>query len=65
MAILELDKIIFQKPDTGIHCIECGGDLKQIGKTKLLGKLIAWITLGKVSIRRYQCDNCKKKYIIL
>jgi hypothetical protein len=65
MAILELDKIIIKKPDTGIQCSHCGGDLKQYGKIKLLDKIIACITLGKVKIRHYQCDNCKKKYIVL
>jgi ribosomal protein S27E len=65
MAILELDKIIIKKPDTGIQCIHCGGDLKQNGKIKLLGKIVAFITFGKVRIRNYQCENCKKKYIVL
>jgi len=65
MAILELDKIIIKKPDTGIHCINCGGDLKENGKLKLSGKIIAWITLGIVRIGHYQCENCKKKYIVL
>jgi uncharacterized protein with PIN domain len=65
MAILELDKIIFKKPETGIRCIQCGGDLKQNGKIKLSGKIIALITFGKIKIRHYQCDNCKKKYIVL
>ena len=65
MAILEIDKIIIKKPDTGIHCINCGGDLKLTFKKELLAKIIACITLGKVRIKHYQCDNCKKKYIIL
>jgi len=65
MAILELDKIIIKKPDTGIHCMHCGGDLKQYGKIKFSEKIIARLTFGKVIIRHYQCDNCKKKYIIL
>jgi hypothetical protein len=65
MAILELDNIIIKKPDTGIQCMHCGGDLKQSGKIKLSAKIIAFITLGKIKIRHYQCDNCKKKYIVL
>jgi hypothetical protein len=65
MAILELDKIIVKKSDTGIHCVKCGGDLKQNGKINLPEKIISSITLGKVRIRHYQCDNCKKKYIVL
>jgi hypothetical protein len=65
MAILELDKIIIKKPDSGIQCIHCGGDLKQTGKIKLLAKIITIITLGKIKIRHYQCENCKKKYIVL
>ena len=65
MAILELDKIIIKKPDTGIHCINCGGDLKQNNQIKLLRKIIAFISLAKLRIGHYQCDNCKRKYMIL
>jgi uncharacterized protein with PIN domain len=65
MAILELDKIIFTKTVIGIVCTKCGGDLKPTGKKYLSDKIIAVISLGKVKIRHYQCNNCKKKYIIL
>jgi hypothetical protein len=65
MAILELDKIIFKKTVIGILCIKCGGGLKQTGKVKLSAKIISLITFGKVKIRHYQCENCKKKYMIL
>ena len=65
MAILELDKIIFNKPDTGIHCSKCGGDLKQENKKKLLGWVIRILTLGRVKSKHYRCENCKKKYIVL
>jgi uncharacterized protein with PIN domain len=65
MAILELDKIIFTKTVIGIVCTKCGGDLKPTGKNNLPDKIITIVSLGKVKIRHYQCDNCKKKYIIL
>ena len=66
MAILELDKIIIKKPDTGIHCMNCGGDLLQTHHPlHLPEKIIAWVTLGNLKIIHYQCENCKKKYIVL
>jgi uncharacterized protein with PIN domain len=65
MTILDLDKIIIQKPDTGIHCLNCGGDLKKTDKKTFRGRFIAFITLGKVTTSQYQCVNCKKKYIVL
>jgi len=65
MAILELDKIIFTKTVIGIVCTKCGGDLKPTGKKHLSDKVFNVVSFGKVKIRRYQCDNCKKKYIIL
>jgi hypothetical protein len=65
MAILELDKIIIKKPDTGIHCTNCGGDLKNTNKKKLLGWIITITTFGKVNSKHYQCEICKKKYLVI
>ena len=65
MAILDLDKIVFKKPDNGIRCLRCGGDLKQIEKMTWFGKMAAFVILGKANMRHYQCDNCKKKYIVI
>jgi hypothetical protein len=60
MAIPGIENIIFKKPDEGIHCLYCNGNLKQSDKIKWFGKLIAGLILGKVSIMQNLCDNCKK-----
>lgn len=65
MAILELDKISLSKPDTGIKCMHCGGDLQKTTKINLTGKIITWLTLMRRKSRHYECENCKKKYTIL
>lgn len=65
MAILDLDKIIFTKPETGIHCIKCGGDLKKTDKKQLLGRIIMIATFGKAKGTYYQCVCCKKKYMVI
>jgi hypothetical protein len=65
MAILDLDKNIFQKPDTGIHCINCGGDLKETGTMKIVQRIIVFIGFEKLKGRNYQCENCKKKYTVI
>lgn len=65
MAIFELDKMTFTNPDTGIKCIQCGGDLKKTTKVKLTVKLIAWFSVLCLKNRHYECDNCKKKYTII
>jgi DNA-directed RNA polymerase subunit RPC12/RpoP len=65
MAILELDKIIINKPDTGIHCTNCGGDLKETGKLKIVQRVIVFIGFRKLKGHKYQCENCKKKYTVI
>jgi uncharacterized protein with PIN domain len=65
MAILELDKIIISKPDTGIKCIQCGGDLKETTKVKLSVKIRAWFYTFRLKNHHYECENCKKKYSII
>jgi DNA-directed RNA polymerase subunit RPC12/RpoP len=65
MAILDLDKILIRKQHSGIACIYCGGDLIKTDKPKLIGKIISWLTLGKIKTGHFRCENCKKKFTIL
>jgi hypothetical protein len=65
MAIIDLDKIIFKKPSTGIYCTECGGDLKATDIKKIWGKIISVASFGWIKPRQYQCENCKKKYLVI
>ena len=65
MAILELDKIIIKKPETGIHCANCGGDLRKIGRIKIIQQIVVFIGFRKLAGHKYECDNCKKKYTVI
>jgi uncharacterized protein with PIN domain len=65
MAILDLDKIIFTKYSDGVRCNYCGGDLKKTIHPKLIGRVISFLTFGKIKTGHYQCENCKKRYTIL
>jgi uncharacterized protein with PIN domain len=65
MAILDLDKIIFRKQYSGILCLNCGGDLKKCTHPKIPGKIISWLSMGRIKIGHYQCENCKKRYTVL
>jgi hypothetical protein len=65
MAILDLDKMIISKQFSGIVCSNCGGDLKKTVHPKMIGKMIYWLTLGKIKTGHFQCENCKKKFTVL
>lgn len=65
MAIIDLDKIIFKKTIIGITCSGCGGNLKHITEKTITGKIISALTLGKVKGNHYECENCKKHFILI
>jgi ribosomal protein S27E len=64
MAILDLDKIVFNRTIIGIVCEKCGGNLKQSGKAKATRWLIRILSFGKKKARCYECENCKTKYLV-
>ncbi len=65
MAILDLDKTILRKTIIGITCSACGGNLKRMEKKTLTEKAISAVTFGKINIQQYECDNCKKHFLLV
>jgi len=65
MALLDLDKIIINRTIAGINCNNCGGTLKLIEKKSNTVKIINMLTLGKVKSKNYECELCKKQFILI
>lgn len=65
MANLDLDKIIFKKQTGDIQCIYCGSDLEKNLHPNLIGKIVSFLSFGKIKPGHYQCENCQKKYTVL
>jgi|GEM_PF-4007287 ssDNA-binding Zn-finger/Zn-ribbon topoisomerase 1 len=65
MAIIDTDKIIINKTIIGITCNVCGGNLKSREKKKLAQKVINVVTLGKVNMLQYECENCKRHFLLM
>lgn len=61
MALLDLDKIIIKRTVIGVRCAVCGGNLVP-GKKSVLTALLS---LCLLKARRYECEQCKKKYLLL
>lgn len=64
MGLLDLDKIIVHRTIIGIRCTSCEGNLvaKKVSFAARLAKLISF---GKIKPKNYECENCKKKYVLL
>ena len=64
MGLLDLDKIIVQRTIIGIRCTKCEGNLvaKKVSFTAHLATLISF---GKIKPKNYECEGCKKKYMLL
>jgi hypothetical protein len=65
MSLLDLDKIIIKRTIVGIRCTSCGGNLVDAKKKSLIGQLVRVISLGIIKPKNYQCENCKKRFVLL
>jgi uncharacterized protein with PIN domain len=65
MALLDLDKIIIKRTIQGIRCTSCGGNLIMAKKKSITGRFIKLISLGTIKPKTYECENCKKRHLLL
>jgi ssDNA-binding Zn-finger/Zn-ribbon topoisomerase 1 len=65
MALLDLDKIIIKRTVIGIRCTSCGGNLVIVKKRSILGRFITLVSFGSIKPKKYECENCKKKYLLI
>ncbi len=65
MGLIDLDKIIVKKTILGIRCLACGGNLVIAPKKSIASRLARLLSLGTVKAESYQCETCKKRYMLL
>jgi hypothetical protein len=65
MALLDLDKIIIKRTVLGIRCTSCGGNLAIAKKRSVTDFFIKLISFGMIKPKTYECENCKKKYLLV
>jgi len=65
MGLLDLDKIIIKRTIIGIRCPSCGGNLATAKKKSIIGRLAKLISFGKITPKNYECENCKKRIVLL
>jgi uncharacterized protein with PIN domain len=65
MALIDLDKIIVKRTILGIRCTVCGGNLAISQKKSVASRLVRFLSLGTVKAESYQCETCKKRYLLL
>lgn len=65
MGLLDLDKIIIKQTILGIRCSACGGNLVVASQQSLAGRLIRVVSLGAVTPKSYECELCRKRYLLL
>jgi uncharacterized protein with PIN domain len=65
MALLDLDKIIIKRTIVGIRCTSCGGGLEIAKKKSITGRFIKLVSFGAIKPKNYECENCKKKYLLI
>jgi hypothetical protein len=64
MGLLDLDKIVVHRTIIGIRCTKCAGNLLT-KKVTLTARLVKLISFGKIKPTNYECESCKKKYVLL
>lgn len=64
MGLLDLDKIIIKRTFFGIRCTVCGGNLVVSQKMGFAGRLAKIVSLGKLKPECYECETCKKRYML-
>lgn len=65
MALLDLDKIIIKRTIIGIRCTSCGGSLEIAEKKSIISRLITLVSFGTIKPKNYECENCKKRHLLL
>ena len=65
MALLDLEKIIIKRTILGIRCASCGGKLIIAKKKSIAVRVINLISFGTITPKNYECENCKKKHLLL
>ncbi|RDB02377.1 hypothetical protein DVG78_28995 [Runella aurantiaca] len=60
-----MDKIIINRTIFGIRCTDCGGNLVITKKRMLLSHCIRLVSFGLIKPEQYECENCKKKYLLI
>lgn len=65
MGLLDLDKIIVKRTIIGIRCATCGGNLRVSSKKSVVGQLAKTLSLGSLNPQNYECEICKKRYVLL
>ncbi len=65
MGLLDLDKIIIKRTILGIRCSACGGNLAATTTKSMRARLIRWLSLGSVKPKNYECEQCRKRYLLL
>jgi len=65
MALLDLDKITIKRNILGIRCTSCGGNLVPTKNKSITGRLIKLFSFGTVNPKNYECENCKKRHLLL
>ena len=65
MALLDLDKIIIKRTIVGIRCTSCGGSLEVAKSRSVAGRFIKLVSFGTIKPRYYECENCKKRHLLI
>ncbi|GAB3933127.1 hypothetical protein GCM10028804_48640 [Larkinella terrae] len=65
MGLLDLDKIIIKRTILGIRCSACGGNLVLTHKQSIAGRVLKLASFGTLSPKNYECESCRKKYLLL
>ncbi|MEO7766969.1 MAG: hypothetical protein ABIS01_06065 [Ferruginibacter sp.] len=65
MALLDLDKIIIKRTILGIRCTSCGGNLVIARKKSIVCRFINLVSFGTIKSKNYECENCKKKHLLI
>ncbi|KAA0993475.1 hypothetical protein [Dyadobacter aurulentus] len=65
MALIDLDKITITRNIFGIRCTVCGGNLIVSDKKSLASRIAGIVSLGTLKPNDYECEICKKRYLLL
>ena len=65
MALIDLDNIFIKRTILGIRCPACGGNLVVSRKRSIPGRLIKVASFGIIKPENYECETCKKWYLLL
>ena len=65
MALLDLDKIIIKRTIVGIRCTSCGGNLVVAKKKSITSGFIKLVSFGTIQPKNYECENCKKRHLLI